>query len=273
MKDVGKWFVTALVIICISGLILRMWSKKVEKGLVFFPERDIYVTPEYYGIQYEDVYFTTGDGVRLNGWFAQGSADKVILWFHGNGGNIADRAENLALLVRLVGTSVFIFDYREYGRSGGEISKAGTFIDADAAYDYLVKERNVAPEKIVLFGRSLGSALAVYIATKYHPGFLIIESAFTSSDDVADIYYPFLKHLLKTSANYETSRLIGEVEIPKLIIHGERDEIIPLWMGEKLYDLAVGKKEMYTIPGAAHNDTYIVGGEAYFAKIKQFISG
>ncbi|MHC4489980.1 MAG: alpha/beta hydrolase, partial [Planctomycetota bacterium] len=144
------------------------------------------------------------------------------------------------------------------------ISKAGTFIDADAAYDYLLKERGMAEEKIVLFGRSLGSALAVYLATKFRPGSLIIESAFTSSDDVANLYYPFLKHLLKTSANYETSGLIGEIEVPKLIIHGERDEIIPLWMGKKLYDLSTGQKEMYIIPGAAHNDTYIVGGEEYF---------
>ncbi len=102
---------------------------------------------------------------------------------------------------------------------------------------------------------------------------MIIESAFTSSDDVANLYYPFLKHLLKTSANYETSRLIGEIEAPKLIIHGERDEIIPSWMGKKLYDLATGQKEMYIIPGAAHNDTYIVGGEEYFKKIRKFISG
>jgi fermentation-respiration switch protein FrsA (DUF1100 family) len=271
--SVGKWIISAVIALGIALIILRLWSRKVEKGLVFFPERDIYVTPENYGLPYEDVYFTTGDGIRLNGWYVSGPSDKVILWFHGNAGNIADRAENLALLVKLVGASVFIFDYREYGRSEGEISKAGTFIDADAAYDNLLKERKIAEEKIVLFGRSLGSALAVYLSSKFRPGYLIIESAFTSSDDVADLYYPFMKHLLKTSANYETSGLIGEIEVPKLIIHGERDEIIPLWMGRKLYDLATGQKEMYIIPGAAHNDTYIVGGEEYFRKIKKFISG
>lgn len=243
----------------------------MEKGLIFFPERHIYVTPSRFGIEFEDVYFSTDDGVKLNGWFVPGTTDKVLLWFHGNGGNIADRTENIDFLIRLVGVSVFIFDYREYGRSEGEISKAGTFIDADAAFSYLTNERGIGEDRIVLFGRSLGSALAVYLAAKHPVHSLIIESAFTSSDDVADLYYPFMKHLLKTSANYETSSIIGNIEVPKFIIHGERDEIIPLWMGEKLYELALPPKEMYVIPKAMHNDTYAVGGEVYFRKIKDFI--
>lgn len=267
----GKWIIAAIALCAAFFIAAKLWSRKMEKGLVFFPERDIYVTPSHYGLEFEDVYFQTGDGVRLHGWYVEGGGDKVILWFHGNAGNIADRTENLNLLVQLVGASVFIIDYREYGKSEGEISKAGTFLDAEASYEYLVKERGIEEEKIVLFGRSLGSALAVHIASKFHPGYLIIESAFTSSDDVADLYYPFLKHLMKTSANYQTADLIGKVAIPKLIVHGERDEIIPLWMGERLYELAPEPKELYVIAGASHNDTYVVGGDDYFNRFKAFI--
>ena len=125
----------------------------------------------------------------------------------------------------------------------------------------------------MLFGRSLGSALAVYVAAQHPASSLIIESAFTSSEDMADLYYPFLKHLMATGSNYDTSGLIGKVEIPKLIVHSERDEIIPLWMGKRLFELAREPKEMYVIPGAGHNDTYAVGGKEYFARLRSFIEG
>lgn len=263
--------ITMLVCAAAVAAFWYFWSGRMEKGLVFFPERAIYVTPEQYGHEFEDVYFETEDRVRLNGWFVKGPDKRVLLWFHGNGGNIADRAENIDLLVRKTGLSVFIVDYREYGKSGGEISKAGTFIDADASYEYLVKERGVDPENLILFGRSLGSALAVYLASKRHAAYLIIESAFTSSDDVADLYFPFLKHLVRSSADYTTDRLMGAITIPKLVIHGENDEIIPLWMGKRLFDLANEPKEFYLIPGATHNDTYIAGGDPYFDKISEFL--
>ncbi len=243
----------------------------MERGLVFFPEKNIYTDPGQYGLSYEDIYFSTSDGVTLNGWFVRGEGKKVLLWFHGNGGNIADRVENILFLVKTVGISLFIIDYREYGRSEGKVSKAGTFLDAEAAYRYLIENRRIPPKDIILFGRSLGSALAVYIAKSFDAGGVIIESAFTSSDDVAKVYYPFLRHLLKTSASYRTLELITSLILPKLIIHGEKDEIIPLWMGEKLYEKAAEPKEFYLIKGAHHNDTYIVGGGQYYKKIKGFI--
>ncbi len=266
-----RWLIIGLVVIALAVAAIRIWSGKVEKGLVFFPERDIYTNPGEFGLDYEDVFFVTSDGVRLHGWFVRGPREGVLLWFHGNAGNIADRVDNLARLVKSVGISVFIFDYREYGKSEGQISKAGTFIDADASYSFLVNERKIPPEKIVLFGRSLGSALAVYLAAREKAAALIIESAFTSSEDVADLYYPFLKHLVKTSASYRTLDLIGKVTVPKLIIHGVEDEIIPFWMGKKLYEAASSPKKFYPIEGAGHNDTYFVGGHEYFRRIGDFI--
>ncbi|RMG60870.1 MAG: alpha/beta hydrolase, partial [Deltaproteobacteria bacterium] len=162
----------------------------MERGIVFFPEREIYQTPKDVGLSYEDVYFPAADGVRLHGWFVPGERDTLLVWFHGNAGNIADRVDNLGLLVRKTGVSVFLFDYREYGLSQGRVSKAGTFSDAEGVYRYLTEERGVPPEKMVLFGRSLGSALAVYLAATRPVGALIVESAFTSSEDVANLYYP-----------------------------------------------------------------------------------
>jgi fermentation-respiration switch protein FrsA (DUF1100 family) len=245
-----------------------------EKGTVFFPDPYLIGTPADWKLPYEDVFFVTEDGVRLHGWFVPGQGSPVtLLWYHGNAGNISHRLENLALLHHRVGASVFIFDYREYGRSEGEISKAGTFRDAFAAFRYLHSRSDLDPGLIVLFGRSLGTALATAVAAEQRCLGVILESAFTSTDDVMRMYFPFLPALPAGTVKYDTIDLIEKVTVPKLIIHGEHDEIIPLWMGERLYEAAPPPKEFYLIRDATHNDTYLVGGEDYFIKLKEFIKG
>jgi fermentation-respiration switch protein FrsA (DUF1100 family) len=245
-----------------------------EKGTVFFPDPYLIGTPADWKLPYEDVFFVTEDGVRLHGWFVPGQGSPVtLLWYHGNAGNISHRLENLALLHHRVGASVFIFDYREYGRSEGEISKAGTFRDAFAAFRYLRSRSDLDPGVIVLFGRSLGTALATAVAAEQRCLGVILESAFTSTDDVMRMYFPFLPALPAGTVKYDTIGLIEKVTVPKLIIHGEHDEIIPLWMGERLYEAAPPPKEFYLIRGATHNDTYLVGGEDYFIQLKEFMKG
>jgi uncharacterized protein len=243
-----------------------------EKGTVFFPDPYLIGTPGDLQLAYEDVFFLTEDGLRLHGWFVPSrGSPTTLLWFHGNAGNISHRLENLALLHHRVGANIFIFDYREYGKSEGEISKAGTFRDAFAAYSYVCSRADCDPRGIVLFGRSLGTALATAVAAKHPCLGLILESAFTSTDDVMRLYFPFLPPLPAGTIKYDSIRLIGEVTVPKLIIHGEHDEIIPLWMGKRLYEAAPVPKEFYLIRGATHNDTYVAGGNVYFDKLKQFI--
>src|SRR5512146_550061 len=152
-----------------------------EKGVVFFPDPDLIGTPGDYGLAYEEVFFTAEDGVRLHGWWVPRPQAPVLVWFHGNAGNISHRLENIKLLHDLVGVQVFIFDYREYGKSQGRISREGTYQDAAAAHRYLAEARGVPAPELVLFGRSLGTALAVDLAVRVPCRALIIESAFTNS--------------------------------------------------------------------------------------------
>ena len=242
-----------------------------EKGIVFFPDTYLVGTPTDMGLEYEDVWFEAADGVRLHGWWVPAAAEApVLVWFHGNAGNISHRLENIQLLHDLVGVQVFIFDYREYGRSQGRISREGSFLDAAAAYRYVTQTRKVAAADVVLFGRSLGTALATDLAIKNPCRALILESAFTNSSDMAKMLAPFLFDW-RPRVPYDNLGKITRVTVPVLIIHGSDDEIIPVAMGRRLFAAANSPKDLYIIPGAHHNDTYVVGGNTYFERLKKFI--
>jgi len=241
-----------------------------EKGIVFFPDPHLVGTPQDMGLEYEDVWFEAAGGIQLHGWWVPKAGAPVLVWFHGNAGNISHRLENIQLLHDLVGVQVFIFDYREYGRSQGRISREGTFTDAAAAYRYVAETRKVPAEDIVLFGRSLGTALATDLAVKHPCRALILESAFTNSSDMAKMLAPFLFDW-RPRVPYDNLGKIDKVKVPVLIIHGEDDEIIPVEMGRRVFAAANSPKDLYLIPGAHHNDTYVVGGAAYFNRLKGFI--
>jgi uncharacterized protein len=241
-----------------------------EKGIVFFPDPDLIGTPADLGLAYEEVYFRTADGVKLHGWWTPKAGAPTLVWFHGNAGNISHRLENLKLLWELVGVQVFIFDYREYGRSEGRINREGTFLDALAAYRYVTASRGIPGQDIILFGRSLGTALATDLAVKHPCGALIIESAFTNSQDMARLYAPFLVDW-RPKVPYDNLGKIGQVRVPVMVIHGAQDEVIPVDMGRRVFEAAAEPKELYIIPGAHHNDVYDVGGPEYFARLKAFI--
>ncbi|HYR02806.1 MAG TPA: alpha/beta hydrolase [Syntrophobacteria bacterium] len=237
-----------------------------EKGIVFFPTRELEGSPEDFQLPYENVFFPAADGTRLHGWFVPATRPEVratLLWFHGNAGNISHRLDNLARLHRHLDLSIFIFDYREFGLSAGAISKAGTYDDARGAWRYLVEERRINPRDILPFGRSLGTALAVFVASAEPCLGVILEAAFTSSHDMLRRYFPsgVPAHLLQSS--YDNLSNIARIQAPILFIHAEHDEAIPMEMAERLYQRAQTAKRFYVVPGASHNDTYVVGGDAY----------
>ena len=244
-----------------------------EKGIVFFPEKFLEATPKYYRLdRYEDVFFPAKDGTRLHGWFVHGPDDRaVLLWFHGNAGNISHRLHNLKKLHDALQIPIFIFDYREYGMSEGEISKAGTFSDAHGAFQYLIDEKGFKPSSIMLFGRSLGTALAVDIASKITCLGVILEAAFTSTDDMMQRYFPFFKPPVTSTVKYDSLSLIDKITSPLLFVHGQLDQTIPVSMARRLFERARTSKEFYEIPGADHNDTYLVGGHEYFAVWQKFL--
>jgi fermentation-respiration switch protein FrsA (DUF1100 family) len=247
---------------------------RAEKGIVFFPTRELEGTPEDFQLSYENVFFPAVDGTMLHGWFVPAARDDVrttLLWFHGNAGNISDRLENLALLHHHLDLSIFILDYREFGLSGGAISKAGTYHDARGAWNYLVEERHIDPREILLFGRSLGTALAVFIASTEPCLGVILEAAFTSSRDMLARYFPWGIPGGLLESGYDNLSNIDKIHGPLLFIHAEHDEAIPVEMAERLYEKAQTVKRFYLVTGASHNDTYVVGGRAYVNRWQVFL--
>jgi fermentation-respiration switch protein FrsA (DUF1100 family) len=245
----------------------------LEERFIFFPDPHLEATPEAVGLAYEEVYFTTEDGVRLHGWFVPASGARwTLLWFHGNAGNISHRLHNLQQMHRRLGLNVFIFDYRQYGRSQGKVSEKGTYLDASAALQTLHQRLALNPQSIMLFGRSLGSAVAVDLARRAPCRALILESPFTSVPDMAARALPLLPigRLLRT--RYNSLRKIAQVTVPVLILHGDRDEVVPFEQGQRLFTAANEPKTFYTIPRAGHNDTYMVGGEPYWQAWERFLS-
>jgi fermentation-respiration switch protein FrsA (DUF1100 family) len=264
-----KWLYWVLLPVLAAGC-FYLFYPKIENFFVFFPQRNLDLAPESLHLTYKNVYFNTENGKRLHGWFFPLEKESPILLFcHGNAGNISHRLDNVDRLLK-EGLQVFIFDYRGYGRSEGRPSEQGLYKDGLAAYGYLVKKEKVAPQNIVLFGRSLGAAVAIDLASKRKVRSVILESAFTSTKDMAKsmalfaLFSPFLP------AHYNNLEKIGRVTVPKLIIHGVEDDLVPFPMGKKLYEKADPPKEFLPLKGAGHNDTYLVGGEDYFKKLGAF---
>jgi fermentation-respiration switch protein FrsA (DUF1100 family) len=258
-----------LVGVLILGFLTGCWNWFVESQ-VFFPETTIEQTPLDLDLPFEDVWFTSGDSVRLHGWLIPASSPKHLLLFcHGNAGNISHRLDNVRLLHNL-GISVFIFDYRGYGRSQGHISEKGFYQDSEAAYAVAREWAGQNGAKLVVFGRSLGGIAATHLgATKKCDG-LILESTFTNMGAMARAHYPlpFAETLLKHRLNALDE--IVQVRVPILFFHGDRDRIVPIKLGRKLFKAAPNPKEFVVLPGAGHNDTYVVGGQDYFNKIESF---
>ncbi|MDX1411185.1 MAG: alpha/beta hydrolase [Nitrospirales bacterium] len=223
------------------------------------------------GLPLEDVWIPVNQGVRVFGWFVDAGPKKpVLLWCHGNAGNISHRLQNLIDLYRGE-LSVFLFDYRGYGKSTGSPSESGLYADALASYEYLIRERGVVPERLVLFGRSLGAAVAGEVATQRAAAGLILESAFPSMQAMADEHYLGLPANWFVDAEYHLNQKLANVTIPTCVIHGENDEIVPIALGKQVYEAARHPKTWYMVPGAGHNDVPYVGGRSYYRQIFSFI--
>ncbi|UCC41398.1 MAG: alpha/beta hydrolase, partial [Candidatus Aminicenantes bacterium] len=232
---------------------LILYIKYYERKGIYFPLRKIHLTPKEMGLEFEDVYFSSSDGIRLNGWYVPAKEDRTtILFCHGNAGNISHRIEVIYLFSKL-GLNVFIFDYRGYGRSQGSPSEEGLYLDAEAAYKYLIEKRNLKEESIVVYGKSIGANVAVELCSKVKIAGLISESAFTSALDMGKKLFPFLPLKWLISIKFDALSKIKDIIVPKLIIHSKDDRIIPFKHGRKLFDAAPEPKEFYPMRGG-HNE-------------------
>ena len=300
----------AIVGLLLLPVVAMGLMERFERKFVFFPTAAIELTPSDAGLEFEDVYFVTDDGIRLNGWYVPaprpesdisgntnntnntdtpagstelGSSDTpevTILWFHGNGGNIGHRVGDLALISRRLGVNSFIFDYRGYGRSEGKPSESGVYRDARAALDYLSSRSEVDPERIVFFGRSLGTAVAVELAEELAgesgsdktPYGMILVSPLTTLKDMARALHPLLPLHLLVGNRFNSLSRIGNVHCPLLVIHGETDEIIPLEQGRELFEAANSPKRFLSLPANGHNDSFSRSGAELWQSLDNFLA-
>ncbi len=235
------------------------------------PSRGVTQSPSAVGLAYESVDLLTSDNIHLDAWFIPSPEERgVILFCHGNAGNISHRLDSLLLFHRM-GFSTFIFDYRGYGRSQGQPSEAGTYLDVEAAWTYLTRERSIVPSRIILFGRSLGAAVAVHQAGRHSPAALIVESSFTSVPDLAAELYPFLPTKWLSRLDYNVQQQLATVLCPVLVIHSRDDEIIPFRHGQALHAAANEPKQFLELRGG-HNDGFLLAGQTYVQALDKFLS-
>jgi fermentation-respiration switch protein FrsA (DUF1100 family) len=233
--------------------------------------RALTLTPADAGMDFEDVRITTADGVTLHGWFIEGQSDRVLLFFHGNAGNISHRLASIGQFLGL-GLSVMIIDYRGYGQSEGKTTEAGTYRDAEAAWLYLTQERGVRPEDIVVFGRSVGASVAARLASEHDPAGLILESSFTSVPDIAAELYWWLPARLLSRLSHATHDYVRDVRCPVLVVHSREDDIIPFHHGEAIFAAATDPKSLLVLRGT-HNDAFMRDERTYLEGLREFLAG
>ncbi|MFC2009805.1 alpha/beta hydrolase [Chloroflexota bacterium] len=262
--------VRIVVIIACVYIIFAGYLFIFQSHYVYYPEPILPADPNHIGLPFETILFDTRDGLRLSGWFIPKEDSRGILLFcHGNAGNMGHRLESIQLFSQL-GLEVFIFDYRGYGESEGKPTEKGTYEDAEAAWQYLIKERQVDPDKVVIFGRSLGGAVASWVASKHTPGALILESTFTSIPDIAATIYPYLPVRLTLRFKYDTAEYLTEVNCPILVIHSRNDETMPFIHGQRLFETAAEPKEFLELTGT-HNEGFVTSGKLYEEGLNTFI--
>ena len=272
-----RYFVISLLVLLLIGLPVGFFMlRRFEAAVIFQPERapagGVWRAPR----GAEEVWFETADGVKLYGWLFRAErrpAGASVIYFHGNGGNLS-YCEWVGASLAARGFDVLLFDYRGYGRSQGEpAGERGLYADADAAYDFLTKGRGVEPGRVALYGQSLGTAAAADLASRRECGALVLESGLSSAADMAGVVMPWLPRFVRglTKNKLDTAGKLGRVRCPVLVAHGDRDEIIPVEQGRRLFEAAPGPKRLTVVEGAGHNDLSNVGGEQYIDSLAQFI--
>jgi len=244
----------------------------IQERLVFFPEigREITHTPQTYGLEFESLQIATEDGERLHAWWVPAAGARgTVLLFHGNAGNMSARLDYLLMFARL-GYSTLIIDYRGYGQSTGRPSEAGTYGDAEAAWRWLTATRGIRAEDIVLFGESLGGAVASWLAARHPPRALVLASTFTSVPDLGAEIYPFLPVRLISRIGYDNRARLQAVRAPVLVAHSRADDVIPFAHGQRLFEAAREPRAFIELAGG-HNDGFIFMRDEWVQALARFL--
>ena len=253
---------------------MGLWNAGCDSLLasqIFFPDPVLEGDPSRVGLAFDEQWIETADGARLHAWWIPCPGSPAVLLFcHGNAGNISHRLDNLARLHQ-AGLSLFIFDYRGYGRSSGRPGEQGLYRDVEAAGTRAAALARQQGARLVVFGRSLGGIAAVHMAARTPVDGLILESTFTHLGDMAASLLPLPGLKGGLAGRFNALAKIPAVSAPKLFFHGDQDNIVPLELGRRLYEAASQPKGWVLLPGAGHNDTYMMGGPAYFQRIRDFV--
>ena len=249
-----------------AGLLYAM-----QPAMVFLPASRLDATPAHWGLDYEDVSIETEDGVRLHAWFIPSpEAGRVLLFFHGNAGNISHRRESIENFHAL-GLSVLILDYRGYGLSTGRPGEPGIYRDAAAAWSYLVDQRGIRPGNIIVFGRSLGGVIAAHLAAEVQPGALILESTLSSARAFIQATYGPLGLLIPSRYALDAAGAVSRVRCPVLVLHSREDDIVPYPLGRAVFDAAKAPKRFVELRGD-HNSGFLLSQPNYARALAAFIA-
>lgn len=260
-----------LIILAGAFVVILAYVFFFQNRFIYYPTHEFDVLPEQAGLACEDVWIDVAPGEHIYGWYLAGQSEKrTVLFLHGNGGNIGHRIPHLQFLQSL-GSPVLIIDYRGYGRSKGKPSEANLYSDAEAAYRWLSKEKELRADQIVLFGESIGGAVAIELALKLPCSGVILESSFTSLRDMARRVFAFLPTGLLLRSHFDSLDKIGRLSCPVLVTHSPQDDIVPFEMGEKLYAAANPPKRFVRLIGG-HNDRDYLNNADYRQAIQSFLT-
>ncbi|MBC7944434.1 MAG: alpha/beta hydrolase [Burkholderiales bacterium] len=253
----------------VALVLLLYWF---QARLVYYPQigRELVATPASVGLGYEELAIPTADGKALHAWYVPAhDARGVVLFVHGNAGNISHRLVAFGIFNE-VGLDTLIFDYRGYGKSPGRPSERSTYEDAQAAWDYLTMVRGIAPGRIVIFGESLGGAIAAWLAARVEAGALVLTCTFTSMPELAGSLYPVFPSKLLSRFDYGTEESLASVHSPVLVAHAPDDRIVPFAHGRQLFDAARSPKQFLELTGA-HGDAFRLNRERWVRTLGQFL--
>ena len=271
------WTVSTIAVIAaLSYMAACTYLWYAQRHLIFIPDRLVDRTPADVGLDFVDVEIPVARGSSMTAWWLpSGSPDSrsaVLIYLHGNDGNLARELRRLQALQRY-GLPILAVDYRGYGRSTGPFpSEVRVYDDAVAAWDQLVRVRGIAPRRIVIYGHSLGAAVAAELALRRGPACgIVLESAFTSVADMARLEYPWIPADLLVNQRFDALRKIARVELPIVLVHGTADREVPFAMSARLYDAAHSPKRLVTVEGAGHEDAMPKGGESLKRAIGELV--
>ena len=261
-----------ILLLVIAGyLLICLLLYLFQSGMMYHPVKEIYQTPAALGLEFEEVAFISQNGSEITGWYVPANGAKAtVLFSHGNAGNISGRLETLRILNSL-NLNVLIYDYQGYGNSEGKSSEETTYQDAMAAWDFLNQNKQIPAAEIILMGRSLGGAVSAWLASKTKPAALILESTFTSAEELAAELYPIFPVRLLMKFDYPTAEYLKEISTPLLVAHSKEDQLVPYHHGKELYEIASQPKTFLEVIGD-HGSSHVVTGEDYISAIENFVN-